>query len=310
MMVAWFSSDEAQISTATNGPVELFYETFGEPGGQTLLHVNGLGSQCTNFDVELAEMFVDQGFFVIRFDNRDVGLSTKLDDFTPKLADVVTARRDNREADVPYRLSDMANDAVSVLDVLGVDTAHVMGTSMGAMIVQQMAIDHPQRMSSMTSIMSTTGDPDVGQATPEVAELFYAPPGQDRESVIASAQDLERLYSSPAHYDSARTAQRVGDAFDRCFCPRGVARQLAAIIASGSRSEALRSVTVRSLILHGDADRLIDISGGIRTAECIPRARFVALAGMGHDLPPAYWETVVELISDHAHESPGTPYRR
>ena len=288
------------MAIATNGDVELYYETFGVAHKETLLVVNGLGTQCTNFDVALAQKFVDRGFFVVRYDNRDVGLSTKLDDFTPRIGDVVSAMRSGQPAHVPYRLSDMANDALAVLDAVEVPVAHVMGTSMGGMIVQQLAIDHPERLRSMTSIMSTTGDPEVGHASAEVAALFYAPPGSDRASVIANSQALERLYTSPTQFDPERCAQRVGDAFDRCFSPRGVARQLAAIIASGSRSEALRTVHVPALVLHGDADTLIDISGGVRTAECLPGARFVRIAGMGHDLAPIFWDRIVQLISGHA----------
>jgi pimeloyl-ACP methyl ester carboxylesterase len=288
------------MAHATNGDVELFYETFGDPDKETLLLVSGLGSQCINFDVALIQRFVDRGFFVVRYDNRDVGLSSKLDDFTPRITDVVKAIRSGQTPDVPYRLSDMANDAVAVLDALEVPIAHVVGTSMGGMIVQQLAIDHPQRLRSMTSIMSTTGDPEVGQSSTEVAERFYAPPGTDRASVIANAQALERLYTSPGQFNLERCAERAGAAFDRCFSPRGVARQLTAIIASGSRSEALRSVHVPALVLHGDADTLIDISGGVRTAECIPGARFVPIAGMGHDLAPVFWDRIVQLISGHA----------
>ncbi len=253
----------------------------------------------------MCQLFVDNGFFVIRFDNRDAGLSSKLDDFTPHLKDVIGALREGREAHVPYRFSEMAGDALAVLDSLGIDRAHVVGVSMGGMIVQQMAIEHPERLLSMTSIMSTTGDRDVGQASEEVAELFYAPPGQDRESVIARSLAIEELYTSPSEFDPARTAQRVGDAFDRCFCPTGVARQLAAVIASGSRSAELHSVRVPALVLHGEADSLIDISGGVRTAESISGARFVAIEGMGHDLAPRFWPTIVSLISEHAHAATG-----
>lgn len=288
------------MAFATNESVELYYETFGEPGNETLLIVSGLGSQCINVDTALIQKFVDRGFFVVRYDNRDVGLSTQLDAFTPRVSDVVTAVRSGKPADVPYRLSDMASDATAVLDAVEVPVAHVMGMSMGGMIVQQLAIDHPQRLRSMTSIMSTTGDPDVGQSSAEVAALFYAPPGTDRASVIANAQALERLYTSPGQFDLERSAQRIGDAFDRCFSPLGVARQLAAIIASGSRSEALRSVRVPALVIHGDADTLIDISGGVRTAQCIPGARFVEIAGMGHDLAPIFWDRIVQLVGGHA----------
>jgi pimeloyl-ACP methyl ester carboxylesterase len=285
---------------AANGPVELFYETFGRSQNDPLLLVNGLGSQCINFDVDLCQRFVDEGFFVIRFDNRDVGLSTKLDNFTPHLSDVAAAVREGRAPDVPYRLSDMASDAVAVLDALGFERAHVVGMSMGGMIVQQLALDHRERLSSITSIMSTTGDADVGKASPEVAALFYSPPGHDRATVIERAQALESLYASPSEYDPSRTALRVGNAFDRCFCPKGVARQLAAIMASGSRTEALRSLDIPALVVHGEADTLVDISGGVRTAQCIHGARFVAIEGMGHDLAPRYWPLIVEEISRHA----------
>ena len=291
---------------AANEAVELYFETLGYADDEPLLLINGLGGQCINFDVELCQKFVEKGFFVIRFDNRDVGLSSKLDDFTPHLKDVNAAVREGRDAHVPYRLSDMANDALAVLDALGIATAHVMGVSMGGMIVQQLAIDHPERLTSITSIMSTTGDRDVGQASREVAVLFYAPPGHDRESVIARSQSLEELFTSPSEYDPARTARRVGAAFDRCFCPKGIARQLAAVVASGSRSERLRSVRTPALVLHGRADTLIDISGGVRTAKSIPGARFEAIDGMGHDLAPRFWETIVALISDHAKAATGS----
>jgi pimeloyl-ACP methyl ester carboxylesterase len=290
---------------ATNGSVELYYETFGDPGSETLLLINGLGSQCINYDVALCEKFVEQGFFVIRFDNRDVGLSSKLDDFTPRVADVIAAVRAGHDPVVPYRLSDMAGDAVAVLDANRVQSAHVVGMSMGGMIVQQLAIDHARRLSSMTSIMSTTGDRDVGQASMEVAARFYEPIERDRAKVIAQRQALDLLCTSPSQYDADRVAQRVGAAFDRCFCPHGVARQLAAIAASGSRTPGLRSVRVPALVIHGEADTLIDISGGIRTAESIPGARFVAIPGMGHDLAPFYWETIVETNANHAHSASG-----
>jgi pimeloyl-ACP methyl ester carboxylesterase len=294
------------MPVATNGPLELYFETFGRPGDPALLLVNGLGSQCINFDVELCQLFVAPGYFVIRFDNRDVGLSTKLDEFTPNLSEVTAAVREGRTPEVPYRLTDMAGDAAAVLDDLGVDVAHVVGTSLGGMIVQQLAIDHAERLSSMTSIMSTTGDPDVGKASPDVATLFYAPPGHDRETVIARAQALEALCTSPSEYDPARTAQRVGDAFDRCFCPQGVARQLAAVIASGSRTQSLRTLNVPTLVIHGESDTLIDISGGVRTAQCIPGAHFVPIEGMGHDLAPRYWPTLVDEITKHARSATGS----
>jgi pimeloyl-ACP methyl ester carboxylesterase len=298
---------EASTSFATNGPVELYYESFGEPGDDTLLLVNGLGSQCINYDVAFCQMFVERGFFVIRFDNRDVGLSSKLEEFTPRLGDVATAVREGKEVRVPYRLSDMADDCVAVLDAHGVARTHVLGVSMGGMIVQQLAIDHATRLRSMTSIMSTTGDTDVGKSSPEVAVLFNTPPGEDRETVIARAQALQRLYTSPTEYDEDRVAQRVGDAFDRCFCPKGVTRQLAAIIASGSRTQSLTSIDVPTLVIHGEADTLVDVSGGVRTAQCIPGAQFISIPGMGHDLAPCYWGTIVDAATGLARAASDTP---
>jgi pimeloyl-ACP methyl ester carboxylesterase len=230
----------------------------------------------------------------------DVGHSTKFDHFKPSIQAVITALKNGSEPDVAYHLADMADDALAVLDALGVERAHAVGMSMGGMIVQQLAIDHPERLASMTSIMSTTGDRDVGQSSPEVAALTFAPPGTDREGVIRSRQELERLFASPAFSDADRVARRAGDAFERSFNPHGVARQLAAIMASGSRTAALRDVSVPALVMHGDKDTLINISGGRRTAESIPGATFVSILGMGHDSPPALWAHWIELVSEHA----------
>ncbi len=294
------------MPTAHNGSVELYYETFGSPVDEAMLLVNGHGSQCINYDVELCELFVSRGYFVIRFDNRDVGLSTKFEHFKPNFRSVQQAMHDGTTPKVAYELSDMANDAVAVLDALGLDRAHVVGMSMGGMIVQQLAIDHPERLTSMTSVMSTTGDRDVGRTAPEVADLYYGPRPSDRDQVIRASQELQRLYASPAFYDNDRAARRVGAAFDRCFCPDGVSRQLSAIVASGSRADALRAVHVPALVIHGDRDTLIDVSGGQRTAECIPNARFVVIDGMGHDCPPQLFERWVQLVTEHARAASAT----
>jgi len=285
---------------AHHGSVDIFYETFGDPANPALLLINGLGSQCISYRGEWCERFVARGFFTIRFDNRDVGLSTKFKNVTPDMGAVMQALRDGKEPVVAYRLGDMATDAVAVLDDLGIDRAHVMGVSMGGMIVQQLAIDHPDRLSSMTSVMSTTGDPDVGQATPEAFAILTGPPATNRDSAIARHLEGNRTFGSPGHYDPDRLAEHAAEAFDRCFYPAGVARQITGVLASGSRSEGLRQVTVPALVMHGDADTLIDISGGRRTAECIPGARFEVLEGMGHDYPPAYWDRWIDLVADLA----------
>jgi pimeloyl-ACP methyl ester carboxylesterase len=278
------------VAYAINGDVQLYYETFGDPARPAILLVNGLGSQCINYKVEWCQMFVDAGYFVIRFDNRDVGLSSKLDAATD---------------DPPYLVGDMAADAVAVLDACGVARAHVVGFSMGGMIVQQLAIAHPGRLLSMTSVMSSTGDPDVGRSSPEALTFLLTPGPDDREGAIARHVEGNRIFGSPAQFDETRLRENGAAAYDRCNHPEGVGRQLRAIVGSGSRTPELAAVRIPALVLHGDQDKLVDISGGRRTAESIPGARFVAIEGMGHDYPPIYWATIVSLVTDHAAAADG-----
>jgi pimeloyl-ACP methyl ester carboxylesterase len=288
------------MTLARNGAVEIFYETFGYPSDPALVLINGLGSQCINYRTEWCEKFAAERFRVVRLDNRDVGLSTKFDNVQPDLGAVLAALAAGQGPDVPYTLSDMASDVVAVLDDLSIEKAHMVGVSMGGMILQTLAIEHPDRMLSMTSVMSTTGDPDVGQPTPEARRLLFEPPPADRAGHIARHLENLRAWGSPACYDEARSSAQAGEAYDRCFHPQGVGRQMMAIVASGSRTKALSGVTVPALVLHGDADRLVDPSGGRRTAEAIPRARLVMIEGMGHDYPPSYWDQLVGLVTDHA----------
>jgi pimeloyl-ACP methyl ester carboxylesterase len=285
---------------ATNGPVQIYYETFGRPTDPTLVLVNGLGSQCINYRTEWCERFVAEGFHVVRMDNRDVGLSTHFSAVVPDVLAVASAVSEGQPVDVPYRLSDMAADVVAVLDALGVDRAHVMGLSMGGMIVQTLAIDYAERLRSVTSAMSTTGEPDVGQSSPEAQERMLAPPATDRESAIANHLAGLRIWGSPGKVDEEAQARFAGEAFDRAFDPAGVARQMTGIMASGSRADELRNVDLPVLVMHGSADKLIDPSGGRRTAELIPGARFVLIDGLGHDYPRAYWDEWVDLVSRHA----------
>lgn len=270
--------------TARNGEVELYAESFGDPADPTLLLVNGLGSQCTNFAEPWVERFVAEGYRAVRFDNRDVGLSSKLDG-------------------TPYELADMARDAVAVLDAAGVVRAHVMGLSMGGMIVQRLAVDHADRLRTMTSVMSRTGEPDHGQSTPEALAFLTAPPATSREEFVENHVRAIAVYGSdPAWIDDDETRARAAAAYDRCFCPAGVGRQLHAVLADGSRADALRTVTVPTLVLHGSRDALIDPSGGRRTAELIPGARFHLIEGMGHDYPPAVWDEWVRVWAAFAAE--------
>ncbi len=291
------------MAVATNGRVEIFYETFGGRNDPTLVLVNGLGSQCINYRTEWCQRFVASGFHVVRMDNRDVGLSTHFTDVAPDVAGVVAAIADHEPVDVPYTLTDMAADVIAVLDALGVDRAHVMGLSMGGMIVQTLAIEHPERLRSITSVMSNTGEPEYGQPTAEARARLFGRPATNREQAIANHLAGLRIWGSPGKVDETAQARFAGEAFDRAFDPAGVARHIMAITASASRVAALRTVRVPTLVMHGSADKLVDPSGGRRTAELIPDARFVLLEGMGHDYPRAYWDEWVDLVTDHARKA-------
>ncbi len=288
---------------ADNGGVRIYYETFGDRAQPALLLINGLGSQCINYRVEWCERFVEAGHFVIRYDNRDVGLSSKFTEFAPDVAGVAQALAAGEDGGVPYRLSEMAADGMAVLDDLAIEQAHVMGVSMGGMIAQTMAIEHPERVLTLTSIMSTTGDHDVGQSGAGARQRFTAPPPVDREGFIADHIADIQAWGSPACFEPERLAANAGEAFDRCFDPAGRSRHVIAVMASGSRTAALGNLDVPTLVLHGDADTLIDQSGGRRTADAIPGARFVLVEGMGHDYPPQYWDQLVELVSTHTRRS-------
>ena len=274
------------MSIARNGDVEIYYEAFGDPADPVLVLVNGLGSQCINFAEEWCELFAGEGYRVIRFDNRDVGLSSKLDD-------------------VEYSVKDMAKDVLAVLDAEGVERAHVMGLSMGGMIVQRLAIDHPDRLITMTSVMSRTGEPGFGDSKPEALAFLTSPPPSSRQDYIENHVAAIGVYgSTPEWIDDDETRARAAAAFDRCFCPDGIVRQMKAVMRDGTRDEELRSVTVPTLVMHGSRDALIDPSGGRHTAEVIPNAQYVEIEGMGHDYPRAVWKDWVSTWSafaaDHA----------
>ena len=269
---------------ANNDDCKLYFETFGSPSDPTLLLVNGLGSQCVNYKSEWCEQFVAAGFHVIRFDNRDVGLSSHFAD----------APVDEKGA--AYSLADMADDAIAVLDAAGVDKAHVMGLSMGGMIVQQLAIHHRDRLLTMTSVMSRTGEPEYGKPSQEAWALLTTPGAADREGAIQRAVDGTRIWGSPEFIDEDRIRADAAAAYDRNTDAAGVVRQFMAVGAAGSWADDLPGVTTPTLVMHGDKDTLIDISGGRRTAELIPGAKFVEIEGMGHDYPPELWDRWVTEI--------------
>ncbi|MDW3213766.1 MAG: alpha/beta hydrolase [Ilumatobacteraceae bacterium] len=276
--------------------IELEYDTFGSPDDPALLLVMGFTAQMTAWSPAFCERLASGGRHVIRFDNRDCGLSSKLDGVEVDGGAVMLAAMSGAELPaVPYTLSDMAADGIGLLDHLGIDRAHVAGASMGGMIVQTMAIEHPARLLSVTSIMSTVGDPAYGAASPEAMEVLLRPPAADRDAIVAGAADFA-VWSSKKYFDADLARELAAANYDRSFYPEGAPRQLAAIFASGDRSESLAQVDLPFLVVHGLDDRLIDPSGGQRTADLVPGAHLLLVSDMGHDLPEPLWPLVTAAI--------------
>lgn len=271
------------------GDVRLDAHLDGPDGGEVLLLVSGLSRQRIEWPAALILGLHAAGLRTLTVDNRDVGRSTQFDD----------APADGS----PYLLADMAADHVGVLDHFGLERVHVLGVSMGGMIAQQLAIDHPRRLLSLTSVMSTTGERGVGGATDEAIAVLTRPAATDREAFVAQTVEGARVIGTPGHLDEEATRKRAAAAYDRAFFPRGVMRQLQAIMASGDRTKALGGVDLPTLVVHGERDPLIDVSGGRATAAAIPGARLLLLEGMGHDLPLAYLPELVGAVVAHTRDA-------
>ncbi|OAI38980.1 alpha/beta hydrolase, partial [bacterium SCGC AG-212-C10] len=268
--------------------------TFGRREDPPLLLVMGLGAQMIQWDEEFCRQLADRGFHVIRYDNRDTGLSSKIEG--GPLPDIAAAMAGDFSS-ASYTLSDMAADGMALLTALGIDKAHIVGASMGGMIVQQMVIDHPQRIRTMTSIMSTTGNPEVGQATEEARAALLSPQATSREEAIERGVKSGRVMSGGGFpFDEDAVRERAARVYDRAFYPMGFARQILAIRASGDRTEALRSVRLPVLVIHGAADPLITLSGGEATAAAIPDAELLVIPGMGHEQPAGAWPPILDGI--------------
>jgi pimeloyl-ACP methyl ester carboxylesterase len=284
----------AEVSTG----IELEFDVFGAPEAPTVVLVMGFAMQMTAWDPRFCESLAGRGFRVVRFDNRDIGKSTKL--AHAGFPDFLRATKGDRTA-APYSIEDMADDLGALVVALGVPAAHVVGLSMGGFIVQETAIRHPGRVLSLASIMSSTGDRRVGQARPEALAVLFAPPPADREGAIDHAVTTWRVIASPGFpFDEARIRQRSGEAWDRDHDPAGIARQAAAIVTQRDRTADLARLRVPALVLHGADDPLIEVSGGEATAQAIPEARLVVVPGMGHDLPEPVWSVVIDAIADNA----------
>lgn len=276
--------------------IEIEYETFGEADNPPILLIMGLGAQLTDWPDKLCRDLAEH-HFVIRYDNRDCGLSTKLDGVeVDVMAAISAALAEAEPPEVPYTLSEMAADAAGLLDHLGIAAAHIVGASMGGMIAQVFAIEHPSRTSTLCSIMSQPGEPEVGQSSPEAIETLLTPPPTEREAYIASSARWA-VWSSKKHFDPAEARNRAARNFDRSFYPEGTSRQLAAIYGSGRRAEALGRLRTPTLVVHGRDDQLIAPSGGIRTAELIDGADLLLVADMGHDFPEVLLPTITSAIT-------------
>ena len=286
-------------SIQANG-ISIEYDTFGASDRPAVLMIMGLGAQMTLWPVELCDALVARGFHVIRFDNRDIGLSTKFDQAgIPNMAAMAMAVMTGQKPEAAYSLDDMAADAIGLLDALGIDHAHVVGASMGGMIAQTVAAKYPKRVLSLTSIMSTTGNPAIPPARPDaMAVLTNRPTTTDTDSLVAFLVNAARVIGSPAYpANEERLITRVRADLARSYSPTGYLRQMAAIIASGDRRAQLASITAPTLVIHGDADPLVSVEGGRDTAANIKGAELRIIPGMGHDLPLPLVDTIADAIA-------------
>ena len=275
--------------------VELCYQTFGSPDGEPLLLVMGLGGPMNWWDPDLCTALARRGYFVIRYDNRDTGRSSRIRGRVTR--SMVVRAFMGRRVRAPYSLEDMAADACGLLDHLGLESAHVVGVSLGGMIVQTMAITRPERVRSLTSIMSTTGKRSVGWQHPSLLPSLLMTRGPGREAYVTTSVAVWKMIGSPSYpQDHDRVVERAEETFDRGVSRSGVMRQMLAVLTQKNRASRLRGVTVPTLVIHGVADKMVHASGGRATAAAVPGAELLLIDGMGHDLPPALFSTFVDAI--------------
>ncbi|MEV0579868.1 alpha/beta hydrolase [Streptomyces sp. NPDC050392] len=282
--------------------VSIAYESFGDPVDPPILLVMGFGAQMLAWPEGFCQALADRGRYVIRYDNRDCGLSTKFDDHPVDMgkfiATVSSGDIPAALAMVPYRLHDMADDGLGLLTALGIERAHVVGTSMGGMVAQTMALSSPERVLTLTSMMSSTGESEYGQSSPEAQAVLFTPKPADRAGYVAAAEK-ELVWASRRYGDATALRELAAASYDRSYYPAGIGRQLGAMILSGSRENALRDLRVPTLVIHGLDDTLIDPSGGRRTAELVPGAELLLIPDMGHDRPRELWPQLIDAMVSH-----------
>jgi pimeloyl-ACP methyl ester carboxylesterase len=281
--------------------IELCYQTFGDKSAPPLLLIMGLGAQMLLWDEAFCATLAGRGFLVIRFDNRDIGRSTKIDGMAPTLPQLIEKQMLGKPIDAPYTLRDMATDAIGLMDALGIARVHVVGASMGAAIVQELAIHFPQRLLSATCIMGSSGDPRLPPPTPEAVEVLMRAPPKGFQDYVDGFISAWRVLRGPAFPETdERERARAVRLYERGLNPAGAARQLAAIFASGDRTKALANVRVPVLVIHGTADPLVPIAAGRAIAAAVPGSKMLEIQGMGHAIPEPAWGRVIDAISEHA----------
>ncbi|CQR75187.1 3-oxoadipate enol-lactonase 2 [Sporomusa ovata DSM 2662] len=298
------------MPNVTANGIQIEYDTFGERSSPALLLIAGNGAQLLFWEDEFCELLAKMGLFVIRFDNRDAGLSTKFDEAgVPDIMTAIKATMEGKAVATAYTLDDMADDCVGLLDALHIEKAHICGASMGGMIAQVVAYRHPQRVLSLTSIMSNTGNPNLPQGRPDAIAAVVAPPPRERTAYIEHNMNVwQKIWSPGFPFEEKRARTYLEKSYDRSYYPQGMARQNMAILSRGDRTAALSSIKAPTLVIHGSDDPLIPVEAGEDTARVIPGANLLIIDGMGHDLPTGVWKEIVTAISRHIKKS--TPSNR
>lgn len=286
------------MPNVTANGIQIEYDTFGDGSSPALLLIIGAGAQLTYWEAEFCELLSKRGLFVIRFDNRDAGLSTKFDE--AGIPDMMAAM-EGKPVDAAYSLDDMAADAVCLLNALGIQKAHICGSSMGGEIAQIISYRYPERVLSLTSIMSSTGNPELPQMKPEVLAAVFKPVPGEREAYIEHNVNLWRTLWSPGFpFDEKRLRRVLAEGYDRSYYPSGMIRQSLAVLKNGYRKSSIASIKAPTLVIHGDGDPLMSVEGGRETAQLIPGAKLLIINGMGHDMPKETWSKIIDAISSHA----------
>jgi pimeloyl-ACP methyl ester carboxylesterase len=294
------------MTNAMVNDIKIEYETFGDKNSPALLLIAGLGAQLIYWQKEFCLDLANQGYYVIRFDNRDTGLSSKIDGLTKnELIEKVGNFFNGQETTVPYALDDMAYDGVALLDSLDIEKAHIVGKSMGGYIAQTLCLNNQDRALSLTSIFSHTGKRKVFLPTQEVMEAMLTPTPEDREGYVTHMINIFRItFGTGKFFDEDYHRKLAERSFDRCFCPEGVIRQYLAILSQKDRTEALKHLNIPALIIHGDEDPMVPLTGGEATAQAIPNAKLKIIKGMGHVMPnlETYWSVILNEMVSHMNQ--------